>query len=80
MVEAPSALGGRTASARASRWPVAVSLELRGDRGAAAQQEEEQGRQGSTLRDGQSQRSLCWKPLENIREAGGRVERAAAEQ
>ena len=51
---------------------MAMSLELRGDGGAAAQQEEEQGRQGSTLRGGQSQRSLCWKPLENVREAGGK--------
>lgn len=72
MAEALSALGGQTEAAGASRWPVAMSLELRGDGGAAAQQEDEQGRQGSTLRGGQSQRSLCWKPLENVREARGK--------
>lgn len=69
-MEALSALGGQPESTGAPRWPVAMSLELRGDGGAAAQQEEKQGRQGATLRGGQSQRSLCWKPLENVREAG----------
>lgn len=61
MMEALSALGGQPEFTCLAEVASGHELSSEG-RGAAAQQEEKQGRQGSTLRGGRV-RALCWKPL-----------------